>query len=205
MEAGWTGIIKEPFLLIDIQGKGTVKIRNKIYKLDSIKIKRILNKSEVINEFEVVDSQSEIKAVYLLNPLVANFEIKNHLKIIGKEIDSLEVDTISIEKSKQFKFGKYRSKNFERDLILLNKADIKYLNPTDKTMKAFKIIDFTLNEQKNILNNLKIILGQVNNEGDNSLGQLMQNNDTFLLILYKLKRSPNNSITGSLINYLNKQ
>jgi len=97
--AGYTGAIEHFLVLHTIQGSGTVKIDEQSFEVGSDSLSEYINdRSTFIYGFDIVESDTDIEIIYLLNPKRAVMQTSNSLEIEGAGSEGIDVEVVDTSK-----------------------------------------------------------------------------------------------------------
>ncbi len=199
----WTGKVYQPLQLANIKGKGIIKIDNISFELGAKELSNFLRKNDrIITSFEIIESNSEIIAIYFVNPIVFKVLNNNKLMLAGNDIELIKCNEISLNESE---YISYREIDFIKIKDIAKKLDeIEDENDFDKKMKNFFIIENTDNNTKiKTNNNIKNTISKINKEKLNVFYKQMRTNVVFVLFMYEVNKK-NSNIINEMIAYFNR-
>lgn len=107
VSAEWKGLISVPFVLERIEGQGILLINGQKIKCDGSLI-NFQDLDFLGNKIEIVESTSEFKFYYFINPLVYGVRKSNTISFKGDNLSNLSIQLVEEDKSNLYYHPSYR-------------------------------------------------------------------------------------------------
>lgn len=95
--AGTTGALEIPWVLWDVQGSGTVRVRGEVHAVGSAELSNgLASASASVTELEIVDNPGGMALVMMINPLWYDMQGTNEVIVTGKDVWMLDAGTVEL-------------------------------------------------------------------------------------------------------------